>query len=215
MPRFKKPLKKYSDREETFLRRWYGRKTEEQIARSLGRTLRSVKIKAINLGLRPKQKIAWSDADLRTLRFYWGQRSAQEVADLIGRTRLATVLKAYQLGLSKERKVSEDGRYHYRRSKSINWSNDMLFTLRKYYPNTASDEVAAMLGVSLRTCQRKAVELGITKDPAWILEKNRRGWGIAKIRNSKQGQGNRGQWQHRPKEDRGLGFMAKRKNNII
>ena len=149
------------------------------------------------------------------LRFYWGQRTAKEVAELIGRTYRATVEKAHLLGLSKERKISEDGHYHYRKSKCINWSNDMLFTLRKYYPNTASDEVAAMLGVSLRTCQRKAVELGIAKDPAWILEKNRRAWGIAKIRNSKQGQGNRGQWQHRPKEDRGLGFIAKRKNNII
>lgn len=212
MSRQKKLLRGYTEREETFLRKWYGRKTEKQIAHSLGRTVHSVQVKAKSLGLRTNVLRPWSETDLRLLRFYWGQRPAREVADAIGRTFKATVMQAHRLGLSKERKVSEDGRYHYRRTKSINWSNDMLFTLRKYYPNTASDEVAAMLGVSLRTCQRKAVELGITKDPAWILEKNRRGWGIAKIRNSKQGQGNRGQWQHRPKEDRGLGFMAKRKN---
>lgn len=63
------------------------------------------------------------------------------------------------------------------------WTYDMLFMLRKYFPCTDTNEVADMCGVSVRTVWRKAVELGLKKDPRWIEEKNRRGHFYARIAN--------------------------------
>lgn len=48
------------------------------------------------------------------------------------------------------------------------WSKDMLDILKKYYPVTPTQEVADMIGVHKRTLQRKAKELGITKDTEYL-----------------------------------------------
>ena len=48
------------------------------------------------------------------------------------------------------------------------WSKDMLDILKKYYPVTPTQEVADMIGVHRRMCQRKAKELGFTKDPEYL-----------------------------------------------
>lgn len=53
----------------------------------------------------------------------------------------------------------------------IYWSGRMLADLKRYYPQTLNDELAELLGVSVRTMIRKARELGIEKDAKWL-------WGI-------------------------------------
>lgn len=50
----------------------------------------------------------------------------------------------------------------------IFWSANMLATLKRFFPTTKTAEVAEMLGVSRRTADRKAKELGLEKDPAFI-----------------------------------------------
>lgn len=65
----------------------------------------------------------------------------------------------------------------------IHWTYDMLYMLRKFFPSTDTNEVADLCGVSVRTVWRKAVELGLKKDPRWIEEKNRRGQFYARIVN--------------------------------
>lgn len=54
-------------------------------------------------------------------------------------------------------------------SKRIYWTGDMLSLLRRYFPNTKTEEVAEMIGVSHRTVIRKARELGIEKDADFLL----------------------------------------------
>lgn len=44
----------------------------------------------------------------------------------------------------------------------------MLDMLRQYFPTTLNDEMAGMLGVSIRTMIRKARELGLKKDSDWL-----------------------------------------------
>ena len=52
----------------------------------------------------------------------------------------------------------------------IYWSADMLDYLRRHFPTTLNEELAGCLGVSQRTMIRKARELGLTKDEAWLQQ---------------------------------------------
>lgn len=53
-------------------------------------------------------------------------------------------------------------------STRIYWSGNMLSVLRRYFPNTKTEEVAEMLGVSRRTVIRKARELGLEKESGFL-----------------------------------------------
>lgn len=50
----------------------------------------------------------------------------------------------------------------------IFWNRDMLDVLRRDFATTLNEELAGMLGVSMRTMIRKARELGLQKDPRWL-----------------------------------------------
>lgn len=52
----------------------------------------------------------------------------------------------------------------------IYWSGNMLSELRRYYPTTKNSELADYFGVSQRTINRKAAELGLTKSKQFIAE---------------------------------------------
>lgn len=54
----------------------------------------------------------------------------------------------------------------------------MLDDLRRMFPDTLNEELAGFLGVSQRTMIRKARELGLQKDPAWLANvwEERRKW---------------------------------------
>ena len=60
----------------------------------------------------------------------------------------------------------------------IHWSAQMLDYLRRHFATTMNDELAGCLGVSPRTMIRKARELGLEKDPAWLRDvwEERRRW---------------------------------------
>lgn len=57
---------------------------------------------------------------------------------------------------------------HHGYSTRIFWSAQMLGYLRRHFATTLNDELAGCLGVSPRTLVRKARELGLEKDPAWL-----------------------------------------------
>lgn len=52
----------------------------------------------------------------------------------------------------------------------IYWSGNMLSELRRYYPTTKNAELADYFGVSQRTINRKAAELGLTKSKQFIAD---------------------------------------------
>ena len=60
----------------------------------------------------------------------------------------------------------------------------MLSLIRREFPTTLNEELAGMLGVSLRTMLRKAKELGLTKDKQWLAKiwDERRAWALAAAR---------------------------------
>ena len=55
-------------------------------------------------------------------------------------------------------------------SKRIMWSRQMLDDLCSMFPTTQNAELAGILGVSQRTMIRKARELGLEKNKAWLLK---------------------------------------------
>ena len=55
-------------------------------------------------------------------------------------------------------------------SRRISWSRQMVDDLRRLFPKTLNQEIAEYLGVSLRTMIRKARELGLQKDPDWLID---------------------------------------------
>lgn len=57
-------------------------------------------------------------------------------------------------------------RQHY--STSIFWSEQMLAYLKDNFATSLNDDLSDWLGVSVRTMLRKARELGLSKDTAWL-----------------------------------------------
>ena len=58
--------------------------------------------------------------------------------------------------------------YHGIHSTSYYWSESMLDYLRRNYATTLNAEIAEHLGMSERTIIRKAREMGLEKDSAWL-----------------------------------------------
>ncbi len=50
----------------------------------------------------------------------------------------------------------------------IFWSRQMIDLLKTHFPTTLNEEMAGLLGVSVRTMLRKARELGLEKDRQWL-----------------------------------------------
>ena len=66
----------------------------------------------------------------------------------------------------------------------IMWSEDMISVLKRYYPNSKTEEVAEMISVSERTIRRKAKELKLKKDKDFVRSYQSRGGFISSIINS-------------------------------
>lgn len=76
---------------------------------------------------------------------------------------------------------------HHGVSKRIYWTGDMLSTLRRYFSNTKTEEVAEMLGVSHRTVVRKARELNLEKDQSFLRQVWKENSLLALVSNKKNG----------------------------
>lgn len=48
------------------------------------------------------------------------------------------------------------------------WNPDMISLLRRLYPTTKNEELVSLFGISSRTLNRKASELGLSKDAEWM-----------------------------------------------
>lgn len=53
------------------------------------------------------------------------------------------------------------------------WNPDTLSLLRRLYPTTKNEELVSLFGISFRTLNRKAAELGLSKDVEWMRNMSR------------------------------------------
>lgn len=95
-------------------------------------------------------------------------------------------------------------------SRRIHWNSQMLSDLRRMFPTETNADVAEYIGVSVRTVIRKARELGLEKDQAWvrkIWDDNRR---LAQFMSRKKGYP--GGFQERPES--GLPYRYKKGHQL-
>ena len=64
----------------------------------------------------------------------------------------------------------------------IYWSGNMISELKRYYPTTKNSELADYFGVSQRTINRKAAELGLTKSKQFIADVSKDNEYLARIK---------------------------------
>ena len=95
-------------------------------------------------------------------------------------------------------------------SRRIYWSRRMLDDLIRLFPTTMNEDMADILGVSVRTLIRKARELGLRKDPVWlrgIWEDHRR---LARFESRRKGYP--GGFQDHP--ERGMPYRFKKGHQL-
>lgn len=64
----------------------------------------------------------------------------------------------------------------------IYWNGNMISELKRYYPTTKNAELADYFGVSQRTINRKAAELGLTKSKQFIADVSKDNGYLARIK---------------------------------
>ena len=94
---------KWTAKEERYLEFAYSTSELDDLAKELGRTKRSIYMKAFELGLTKR----WTDEDLEYLKEAYSTTSIDELAVNLGRSGRAIKSKAFSLGLTK-RPIKKD-----------------------------------------------------------------------------------------------------------
>lgn len=114
------------------------------------------------------RKPRWTPSDIEKLKTYFPHRLNSEMVEILGRSEGAIAQKANELGIKKKLVRREDRAYNTTNGHAVYWTDQMLSMLKKYYSNTRNEEIAGILGMGVRTVIRKARQLGLVKDPAWM-----------------------------------------------
>ena len=104
--------------------------------------------------MKPKER-PWTYNDEWILRHEFPRRRTEEVAKMLRRTQNAVICKAHILGLKK-------------RCYGIVWTDGMIELLKTYFPTMTNLSLSSLIGVSVRTLNRKAAELGLEKAPDFL-----------------------------------------------
>lgn len=110
----------------------------------------------------------WTPEEIERLKASFSARSNEELATMFCRTKRAITTKASKLGLRKNVVVRPDLPYNLVGNIRINWTPSMIDCLKRNYEITKNEDLAVMLGVSMRSVTRKARELGLKKNVAWV-----------------------------------------------
>ena len=101
----------------------------------------------------------WSDSDIDTMRrLFKTKKTTAEIASVLGRTKQAVHVKAAKLGFKKNH------------SCRIDLTPEEQRWLKANYPHMATIVCALKLGISQRTCVRRARELGVYKTEQFMKE---------------------------------------------
>lgn len=91
--------RRWTEAENEYIRKHYGKKSREEIALVLGRTVPALTNQAGKLGLRPKKEPRWTTKDEQFLRKNWHSMTKQAIAKRLGRTEKAIEIKQKRLKL--------------------------------------------------------------------------------------------------------------------
>lgn len=150
-----KPRKRgrWSSEEIEHLRRHYGLRTEERIARDLGRSVKSVGEMAAKVFESRTRRGAWSAEDIEKLKEYLGASTTEVMGRVLGRS-VADVERQIEV----LRAVRRSGR----------WDHDEVQRLRRIYGQRTDDDLAVILGRSVDSIRRQAARFALAKDKAFV-----------------------------------------------
>lgn len=167
------------------------------LAERLGRTIDSIRKKAIKLGLKkdwaggyrvhqpPQNENSWTPEQFETLRRMYLHSTTAEIAAALNRSPMAVQSKIRKLGLYQE--FNRQGLLRKYRGR---WSKKEIATLKKLYPVKTKSEIVEEMGRSIRAVSRMITKLqlsGKTRSVAWtakedeFLEKYIFTWSVEKI----------------------------------
>lgn len=112
---------------------------------------------------------SWSHEEIDKLISIFPHKRTRDLVEIFGRSYFCIANKAYKLGLKKDVIFRSDLTHNTIGSgTSIHWTNSMIATLKNEFAITTNDDLALILGVSKRSVCRKAKELGLKKNMAWL-----------------------------------------------
>jgi len=144
---------RWSNEEVEHLRRHYGLRTEERIARDLGRSVKSVGEMAAKVFESRTRRGAWSSDEIDQLKEYLGASTTEVIGRVLGRT-VADVERQ----IEHLRGVRRSGR----------WSHDEVQRLRRVYGQRTDEDLAVILGRSVESIRRQAARYALAKDKAFV-----------------------------------------------
>lgn len=155
--------RRWTKREEDYVRRQYRTAGAAAIASALGRTVAAVNDRAKYLGVRSGRARPWTTAELRYLEKNYPRRSADQIARTLGRTLQSVRGQIHLKGLGSE--------------PSERWSQKEIAFIQKEYGRMSIAEIAQKLGRSAVAVQLKGGKLGLQrkvrqptgKEIAWIV----------------------------------------------
>lgn len=154
-------MRKWTEKEIEYVKKWYCKKPTAEIAKHLDRTEVSIRHKADRLGMSDKANCIrgeqWTDKELKYLKLWYGKKTVQEIASSLQRTQHSVQAKAQRLGITDSDKRVE-GRP---------WTDKEMEYLERKYEKESSRNIAAKLKRTVNSVRRKAQSMGLN---AYICE---------------------------------------------
>ncbi len=139
--------------EQERLKRLYGFRSDQQIARELGRSVDSVRRMARKIFQGERRVGPWSAAEVQALKDYLGVASGEKIALILRRTPEEVSWKI--------RDLKEERR-------SGPWSTEDLQRLKRLYGTRSNEDLSVILGRPVTDIEAMAAELCLAKDKSFL-----------------------------------------------
>jgi hypothetical protein len=161
----------WTAREAEDLKRYLGATTPETIARILGRSVKEVEDRILELG-RIQRDGTWSREEVADFKRIYGTRTDEDLSRIFGRSVSAIQELAAVHALAKDkafvRKLRGEAATHMPR-----WSNAEIELLKREYPTASNLDIARRLDRSVKSIVSKAHNLGLKKSSERLREMGR------------------------------------------
>ncbi len=137
------------------LRELWGLRTEQAIAKELGRSVESVRRAAAKAFEGRLQRGPWSEAEVERLRQHIGATPLEVVSKVLGRS--VTDVRQRIDALSGERRTGR-------------WTRDELNLLRRIYGTRTDEDLAVVFGRPVQAIRRTAKRFALSKDKAFLRQ---------------------------------------------
>lgn len=142
--------RRWSDRDDAFLRRWHGKITNQEIAARLGRTACSVESRISEKGWSLRHE--WTEADDDALREHYPSGDVARIAAVLDRSVYALRRRAQDLGVRRNSVVG---------GSRPTWTPQQDAVLRSMYANHDAAAIAEAVGRTVKGVYTRAIKLGL------------------------------------------------------